>query len=189
MDINRKQILKFTKAMNDYDILLEKDKEVKVTEERMIQLSSNVKYTILWNRGKIKNETEAQAKVLEDKFRELGGLLLQNGMVTFMDLKESEKLKEKHKDDKTKLKPEIRKLRDNAEENGKKYSDWEKEYLDEKPPKAKAKKLAENIDLRGIKPTEHDIQILPDSLISIYLELNLCAEPVEDEKGEVAAAE
>jgi hypothetical protein len=176
MDINRKQILKFAGAMNDYDILVEKDKQVKVTEERMIQLSSGVKYTILWNRGKIKNETEAQAKVLEDKFRELGGVQLQNGMATFMDMEKSKELK-----DRKALKTEMQKLRDQAEKNAKEYTEWEKKYLDEKPDGA--------IDIRGIKPTEHDIQILPDSLISIYLELNLCAEPIEDEKGEEAAAE
>jgi len=181
MNITNGQIHELGQGMRDYFALVEKDKSINdVTQERMLKITWQVKYTILNNWNHIKKHFETIETIVNDKIREFGGVQLSqgNGMIaiTFSDPEKIRKNNETIKD-KKKLKEANDKISKAAKANADKFNAWHKEFLDSKHTGAQ-------FNLRAIKPIESDIPLLPDRLISAYMELTLFQEPTEEKSSE-----
>jgi len=188
--IKQGQVLALDQAMADYNNFIKKDKDVAVTEERMIKLSGSVKYTILFNSNKIVKKAEALRTIASDKFRWFGGETKVDDATGFTVMRfvkpeeESEKPKKPSKKEKDNTLGEELKKKEDEEEAAKVYSKEKKEEYEKWSEEFAEEEISEKIELRTIKPNTQDIQLLPDSMVSIYMELGLLEEPKEEgEKG------
>jgi hypothetical protein len=170
--MQKAQIVELAEAMNEYDQLKNKDKSVEdITQERILKVSSKVKYALIKNWNGLKAASEAIQEILNDQFKTIGGTLNADGSGHWSDPSVPDELLIKHKNDKAKLVQEMKKIRlDNAEKS-EKYSQFRKALLQED--------AGEDIKkLMAIQPTEQDIECLPASLIAWYMDNDLLVEPV-----------
>ena len=127
MKLTKRQVRAIGHGMDEYNQLKEKDKNEKITEERILKVGGKVKYAILKNWSKLQSEHEEIMTVITDKFRDLGGRTEKAGegyIITYLDNDAMEKAEKISK--KTDRKKEKDKLREKAKENSKKYDEFQK---------------------------------------------------------------
>lgn len=169
-NLTKGDLLDLSNAMNDYEQIREKDKQVEITEERILHLSGKVKYTILRNWGKLKSSAEAVETELNDEFRKLGGIMNNNGTGSFIEEEKVTNLRLKYKKDRDKFAAEVSKLQESAKKASESYADFRK--------KLRSEDSSETLqDIHGLYPTEDDIELIPDKLMSWYMDRLLLHEP------------
>jgi hypothetical protein len=181
MQLTKGDIMDFSAGMAEYNQIKEKDKGVKdITDERLLKLGYKVKYSIIKNHNQLKNEIEVIEEILNDQFRKIGGVIKPDGTGYWTDPQKLEDLRTKHKADKTTFKKEAKKLQDAAEKKAEKYLDFRTKLMEE--PITEEKDQPKKFALMTLAPSAQDVSLLPESLISWYMEKDLFKEPAWDEE-------
>jgi len=161
MQLTKDDILNLARAMQDWEIAKNKDKSADLRDERILRISTQPKYAIIKNWNKLKGDAEAMEQTINDKFREMGGLMTERGGV-WLDPEKVDSLATKHKKNREKLKAELKILKDAAENSSKEFDEWRKSFGAEQANKGGYSGLL------GIKPTEDDMDLIPESVWSWY---------------------
>lgn len=180
MNFTNGQIHELALAMQDWDAAKQKDKKIdSITDERILRISSKVKFAIIKNWKILSSVSDTIDEVLNEKFRELGGKIHPNGTGSWGDPTAGEKLLIKHKKDKSKLIDELEKIQTDTRDKQDQYDKYKKSLLAEIVSETKDGELVPQ-DFTGIlsiKPTEDDIELLPPSVVEWYLANDLLDEP------------